>query len=978
MAASRCSLLALLVARAEAVPSPSSISAAPEVVAAAAAAGDDIRCGFKPGESKERCVCHAKTDAKDSEMGDALNWLCGRPALDGCKDINAGGKNFDPNTIRDHANWAYEHWYLTDESYTSCFFGSGAYLSDSVDKNPPLGHYEMTTDGKLSYPTAANTKGATDSIAPGASKSWVSTGFTGNWVGTNAVFSIWLTGTVPDCRAHGEVSYDFNGNGTWDRIEVYSDSSDSLRVLPESEAYTNAVGTDDSTNGEYASMTPSGKVKVTIFNDKDSKGGIQVVVATGEAPSFITVPYHNGPEIRPPPPPKPEPIADCPTWYEITQRPKSGTTGLHWTNVKSAPYSAKGDGNFDDWGPINMALTQGRNMWQEGALQPRVAYFPSGHYRIRDTLPSYMYTHMIGNHECRPTIVLESGSTAHFAIAAAQNFDGPGVDNFYHQIQNINVQVGNKDAMGLHWKVAQGTNLRNMTFFMDGADTAIFIENGGGGFIGDVTIQGGKTGLDIGGQQWMIRNLRVDGCSVMAVNLRWNWLFTFMGTHMSNMNVGFGGGDDDNPSIHGGVGDSLVGSLVLIDTTFENVKTGITEKYPEMTAVVMDRVTADAGCDWIMKGPHSSIKGDQHVKLYRQGYGYEAGVEQFPFLRDIPNIDDKHGPSKTSMPPIRPDTPMENRGVPQWQMIPTADVVNVMEKGCKGDGVADDSTCLQSALTSATKAVFLPSGTYLVSQTINIPAGKMLLGEGWSEIQAKAGSSMFTNALTPKPVLSLAAGAGRTVLSNLMLTVGGDLPGAIMLDWKAADVSIFDVHWRLIHKAHTSIQAVTSAGGYMENSWVWTADHDINGGHGGDILDVEVPHGLVSTSTNPTWFVGVAIEHHSLANFEFTNAAHQTMLMAQTETPYWQDPPSSWMFNIEHSAGIAIYGAVGENWYHGTQVHLNNIASCTDCTVFVMATKSEKTREYSDPDSYAMNGDHKIESRKDTGTCSTYVVDTYK
>ena len=46
--------------------------------------------------------------------------------------------------------------------------------------------------------------------------------------------------------------------------------------------------------------------------------------------------------------------------------------------------------------------------------------------------------------------------------------------------------------------------------------------------------------------------------------------------------------------------------------------------------------------------------------------------------------------------------------------------------------------------------------------------------------------------------------------------------------------------------------------------------------------------------------------------------------------------------------------------------------------VFAMNTKSEKQREYSDPDTYAMDGDHQIESRKDTGTCSCYVVDTYK
>ena len=38
------------------------------------------------------------------------------------------------------------------------------------------------------------------------------------------------------------------------------------------------------------------------------------------------------------------------------------------------------------------------------------------------------------------------------------------------------------------------------------------------------------------------------------------------------------------------------------------------------------------------------------------------------------------------------------------------------------------------------------------------------------------------------------------------------------------------------------------------------------------------------------------------------------------------------MLNIENSQDIAIYGAVGENWYHGSQVHINNIQACHKCT----------------------------------------------
>ena len=950
--------------------------ARPAVGAGAAAGG---RCGFKVGEDPARCVCHPKADALDADMGDALSWLCGQRALAGCAAINPGGDHYQPNTIRDHANWAFEQWYTQtpagDKSYASCFFASGAYLSDSVDHKPPLGHFELTKNGHMLYPTPAKSEGATDSIPKGQSMSFVSAAFSGNWIGSNSKFSVWLAGATDGCRAHAEISYDFDADGRPDRTEVYMDTPAPLRVLPEYEAYTHAIGTDDSTHGDYTAMK-GGTVTLTIFNQADSAGAIQVVVSTPGGPSFVTAPFHEGAAVNPPPPPPPIPAGDCPTWYETS--PRISSAHPHFRNVKNAPYSARGDANFDDWGPINMALTDGRQPWRDATTQPAVVYFPAGTYRIRDTLPNYMYTHMIGNHDpqakCRSTIELARGSTAHFAIVAAPNFDGPGVDNFYHQIQNIDVVVGNADAMAIHWKVAQGTNLRNMTFHMDGADTAIFIENGGGGFIGDVRIIGGKTGLDIGGQQWMIRNLSVERVSVMAINVRWNWGFVFIGTHISNCPSGFSGGDDDNPSIHGGIGDSIVGSVVLVDTTFENVKVGIVEKYPELSTLIMDRVTADSQTEFLLKGPHSEIAGSQSVRLYRQGWGYENGQKLSPFLRDIPNKQNGK-PSTTSMPPIRPDTPMENRPLPPWQSTPVANVVNVLAEGCRGDGVADDSTCLQSALSKASDVVFLPSGTYLLSKTVTVPAGVTLVGEAWSELKAKAGAPTFMNRQAPQPMLVLASGARRTSLSNLMFTVAGDVPGCILLQWRAADVSIWDVHWRLMYSAYASVMLLPEAGGYMENSWVWTADHDVDGVI--PTLKVDVPHGLVSESVHPTWFVGVAVEHHSLAQFNFTGAQHQTLFMAQTETPYWQDPPTAWMFDVKGSSDLAIYGAVGENWYNGVQVHMNQIEGCHSCTVFSMSTKSEKTRDYSDPQSYAMDGDHTIESRKDTGTCSNYAVDTY-
>ena len=60
-------------------------------------------------------------------------------------------------------------------------------------------------------------------------------------------------------------------------------------------------------------------------------------------------------------------------------------------------------------------------------------------------------------------------------------------------------------SIALHWKVAQGTNLRQMNIDVGPGHTGIFVENGGGGLIADVAITNGEYGIQIGGQQWMFR-----------------------------------------------------------------------------------------------------------------------------------------------------------------------------------------------------------------------------------------------------------------------------------------------------------------------------------------------------------------------------------------------------------------------------------------------------------------------------------------
>lgn len=172
-------------------------------------------------------------------------------------------------------------------------------------------------------------------------------------------------------------------------------------------------------------------------------------------------------------------------------------------------------------------------------------------------------------------------------------------------------------ATGLHWQVSQATSLTNVVVDMSqGADSqhqGIYMENGSGGFMGDLVFNGGKFGIWVGNQQsvprlcihfnadpirvrFTVRNITINN-AVTAIHGSWNWGWTFQRVTINDCSVGFelqtGSIDGDAQTVAGEAiidavvsntpvfvqsttaTTSLAGSLVLNNIQLTNVTTAV-------------------------------------------------------------------------------------------------------------------------------------------------------------------------------------------------------------------------------------------------------------------------------------------------------------------------------------------------------------------------------------------------------------------
>lgn len=139
---------------------------------------------------------------------------------------------------------------------------------------------------------------------------------------------------------------------------------------------------------------------------------------------------------------------------------------------------------------------------------------------------------------------------------------------FFRQIRNLVIDTTSVPGKtrAVHWPSSQATSIQNVVFQLSQApgnlQTGIFMEEGSGGFLGDLVFYGGQYGAQFGNQQYTTRNLTFVNCQTAIFQI-WDWFWVYKDITIMNCGVGI--------NMNGG----SVGSAIIMDSFFFNISIGI-------------------------------------------------------------------------------------------------------------------------------------------------------------------------------------------------------------------------------------------------------------------------------------------------------------------------------------------------------------------------------------------------------------------
>lgn len=304
-----------------------------------------------------------------------------------------------------------------------------------------------------------------------------------------------------------------------------------------------------------------------------------------------------------------------------------------------------------------------------------------------------------------------------------------------------------------------------------------------------------------------------------------------------------------NCTVHGGSTGQGAGSLSVLDSSFSYVPTPILidAEAPNPNLILENLEVENSQAIVQINGGSVLLAGytdATYVKSWGMGGAYldETGTRQF-ITGDISPYPDA-SPSL-----LTPNGQWYTQSKPLYTGTSDSEVIVATQEGISNDMTGDQSSAINSMLAqNVGKIIFFPAGIYLVQDTVFVPMGSIIVGEGWSQIMATG--SKFADPTNPHVMVRVGnpGNRGLVQIQDMLFTVQGSTAGCVLMEWNIAEsyqgsAAMWDSHFRVGGAAGSDLQydqcnsgpnsncyasslmlhLTNQSSGYFENIWLWVA-----------------------------------------------------------------------------------------------------------------------------------------------------------